>query len=383
MPTKRILTRSSDGRWRKIIDRKARYFGKVDPKNVSRSYREAEIRYFEFHAAREVKQPIELAVNKLSVGDFAERYLQSCFSKYERDDISAAWFEKVRINACHFVEYLKPGMPLAMLNETKLDDYRNYVLSLPHSTVTNKPISPHTAKARLDIVVYMLKWGYQMYLLDSLPRNLARYSKITIPEPRVNRFSLDEINTLYSAASERTKIYMLLGLNCAFGQADLASLRVGEVDIAEGRIIRKRTKTSIHSEFKLWPLTVEMLKKHGNLDGEPTDRVFLSKSGHPLVREYFVDDKFRRTDAIRSAFFRLMKKTKMPNHRGFYSLRKTAASEIEAIDPAVTEMFLAHSEKAMKKHYVERDWSRLDVAITKLDNVFALDRAVASDRQIK
>jgi len=373
MPTKRVLTRSSDGRWRKIIDRKARYFGKVDPKNVNRSYREAEICYFEFLAAREVKQPIELAVNKLSVGDFAERYLQSCFSKYERDDISAAWFEKVRINACHFVEYLKPGMPLAMLNETKLDEYRNFVLSLPHSTVTNKPISPHTAKARLDIVKYMLKWGYQMYLLDSLPRNLARYSIITIPEPRVNRFSLDEIHTLYSAASERTRMFLLLALNCGMGQSDVSDLRVGEIDIVEERIVRKRTKTSVHSEFKLWPLTVEMLKKHGNIDGKPTDRVFLSKSGHPLVREYFVDDKFKRTDAIRSAFFRLMKKTKLPNHRGFYSLRKTAASEIEAIDPAVTEMFLAHSEKAMKKHYVERDWARLDDAVMQLSKTIELD----------
>ena len=67
-----------------------------------------------------------------------------------------------------------------------------------------------------------------------------------------------------------------------------------------------------------------------------------------------------------------MKKTKVPNHRGFYSLRKTAASEIEAIDPAVTEMFLAHSEKGMKRHYAERDWARLDAATMKLSKAFEL-----------
>ena len=205
-----------------------------------------------------------------------------------------------------------------------------------------------------------------MALIETLPRNLDQYSRITIPEPTVNRFSREEIHTLYSAASERTKMFMLLGLNCGMGQADISDLRVGEVAIEESRIVRKRTKTGVHSEFALWPRTVEMLKLHGNLDGEPTDRVFLSKSGHPLVREYFVDDKFKRTDAIRSAFFRLMKKTKLPNHRGFYSLRKTAASEIEAIDPAVTEMFLAHSEKGMKRHYAERDWNRLGSAIMEL-----------------
>jgi len=373
MPAKRILTKSTDMRWRKQIDGKMHYFGSVNPKSVNKSYRAAELRYYEFLAEREVKLPVEIKVAKLTVEDFGEKYLQSCFTRYERGDISATWFEKIRISVCHFIEYLQTDLSLSKLNEMTLDDYRNYTLSLPISTSTNKSISLWTAKSRLDIVKLMIKWGYQMALIDTLPRNLDQYSRITIPEPTVNRFSREEIHTLYSAASERTKMFMLLALNTGVGQAYISDLRIGEVDIEQGRIVRKRTKTKVHCEFALWPLTVEMLKQHGNLDGEPNDRVFLSKSGHPLVREYFIDDKFKRTDAIRSAFFRLMKKTKMPNHRGFYSLRKTAASEIEAIDPAVTEMFLAHSEKAMKKHYAERDWNRLDSTIMKLEKVLGLE----------
>ena len=365
MPAKRVLTKSTDNRWRKQIDGKMRYFGSVDPKSVNRSYKDAELRYFDFLAEREVKFPVEIKVAKLTVEDFGEKYLQSCFTKYERGDLKPASFEKTRISVCHFVDYLQTGLLLSMLSETQLDDYRNYTLSLP--------ISAATQKSRLATVRAMMRWGYRMSFIDQIPRNLDdQYSRITIPEPVVNRFSLEEINILYSAASERTKMFMLLGLNCGFGQTDISELRVGEVDIEQGRIVRKRTKTAIHSEFKLWPLTVEMLKLYGNLDGDPNDRLFLSKSGHPLVREYFIDDKFKRTDAIRSAFFRLMKKTKVPNHRGFYSLRKTAASEIEAIDPAVTEMFLAHSEKGMKRHYAERDWARLDAATMKLSKAFEL-----------
>ena len=377
MPAKRILTKSTDMRWRKQIDGKMHYFGSVNPKSVNKSYRAAELRYYEFLAEREVKLPVEIKVAKLTVEDFGEKYLQSCFTRYERGDISATWFEKIRISVCHFVEYLQTDLPLSKLNEMLLDDYRNYTLSLPISAATDKSISPWTAKSRLDIVKLMIKWGYQMALIDTLPRNLDQYSRITIPEPTVNRFSREEINVLYSAASERTKMFMLLGLNCGMGQADISSLRVSEVQMSNKRIVRKRTKTGVHCEFALWPLTVQMLKKHGNLDGEPNDRVFLSKSGHPLVREYFIDDKFKRTDAIRSAFFRLMKKTQLPNHRGFYSFRKTAASEIEAIDPAVTEMFLAHSEKGLKRHYAERDWNRLDSAIKKLEQVIVLDDEVA------
>ncbi len=366
MPAKRILTKSTDMRWRKQIDGKMRYFGSVNPKSVNRSYKDAELRYLNFVEEIQTKQPIEIKVAKLTVEDFGEKYLQSCFTRYERGDISATWFEKIRISVCHFVDYLQTDLPLTKLNEMHLDDYRNYTLSLPISAATDKSISPWTAKSRLDIVKLMIKWGYQMALIENLPRNLGQYSRITIPEPIVNRFSREEIHTLYLAASERTKMFMLLGLNCGMGQADISDLRVGEVSIEPGRIVRKRTKTGVHCEFKLWPMAVEMLKLHGNLDSKPNDRVFLSKSGHPLVREYFVDDKFKRTDAIRSAFFRLMKKTKISNHRGFYSLRKTAASEIEVIDPAVTEMFLGHSEKGLKRHYAERDWERLDEVIMKL-----------------
>ena len=68
-----------------------------------------------------------------------------------------------------------------------------------------------------------------------------------------------------------------------------------------------------------------------------------------------------------------MKKAKTPNHRGFYSLRKTSASEIEIIDSAVTEMFLGHSEKGLKRHYAERDWARLDAAIMKLGKSLRLN----------
>lgn len=40
---------------------------------------------------------------------------------------------------------------------------------------------------------------------------------------------------------------------------------------------------------------------------------------------------------------------------------------IEEIDPAVTEMYLAHVEPGMKRHYAQRDWGRLDRALVKME----------------
>jgi integrase len=69
------------------------------------------------------------------------------------------------------------------------------------------------------------------------------------------------------------------------------------------------------------------------------------------------------SDAIRNAFERLMDKVGINGHRGFYALRKTGATLIEKIDPAVTEMYLAHAEPGMKRAYAQRDWGRLAQAL--------------------
>jgi len=366
---KKILTYATDGRWRKQIDGKMYYFGKGKSKSDSRSYAKAEKQYFEFLSKRSKSRGIEKRVSDLTLMEFGEKFLQNNFSRYESNEISASWFEKLRISIDAFVEFIGPKHSLANLCEMDLEDYRASLISLPVSDRTNKPISPWTAKSRLDIVRQLIRWGYKMALLNKLPRNLEGYSKIKIPEPEIKRFSREDIDQLYKKSNDRMKTFILLALNCGFGQADISCLRAREINIQEGRIVRKRTKTGVRCEFAQWPLTVEMLKKHGSLHGEPGDRVFLSKNGKPLVHERFEKTdklKFKKTDSIRSAFYRLMKKTDIPIGRSFYSLRKTAASELEMIDPAVTEMFLGHSEKGLKKHYAERDWARLDAAITKL-----------------
>lgn len=81
------------------------------------------------------------------------------------------------------------------------------------------------------------------------------------------------------------------------------------------------------------------------------------------MREEYRNDKLSRSDGIRTEFEKLKKRTGINGPRGFYTLRKTAATEIERIDPTVTEMFLGHVERGMKRHYAGRDWKRLDKTV--------------------
>jgi hypothetical protein len=40
---------------------------------------------------------------------------------------------------------------------------------------------------------------------------------------------------------------------------------------------------------------------------------------------------------------------------------------IEQIDPAATEMYLAHAEPGMKRTYAQRDWARLERALVEME----------------
>ena len=126
-------------------------------------------------------------------------------------------------------------------------------------------------------------------------------------------------------------------------------------------------------------ITLSLLKYHRCSEG-PDDRVFLSnvyrnrrgkmrvrdkKQPLPLVRREMVNGKFRHTDTVMNAFERVMRKVGIKK-RGFSSLRDTGAGMIEQIDPLATEMYLAHSEPGMKRHYAQRDWARLERALIEM-----------------
>ena len=78
------------------------------------------------------------------------------------------------------------------------------------------------------------------------------------------------------------------------------------------------------------------------------------------------DGKFYQSDAVKNAFARVLRKVGINGGRGFSSLRDAGATLSEQIDPAVTEMYLSHSEPGMKRHYAERDWGRLERALDEM-----------------
>ena len=190
-----------------------------------------------------------------------------------------------------------------------------------------------------------------------------------LDKPKKRFFTPDEINVLANKATERTKLFVMLALNCGFGQMDISTLEASMIDWETGVITRDRHKTGVQSKSKLWPSTLALLKKHRS--PKKTGLVLLDKDGKPLLTEKInANGNLSRNDAIHRAFARLLIAAKITDKRHFKHLRKSGANEIEKLNPDLTSLYLAHGETKTKRHYVEQHFEKLFVEVAKLENLF-------------
>jgi integrase len=210
-----------------------------------------------------------------------------------------------------------------------------------------------------------VNWLYDTEAIQSIPRGIKRLV-IRRYAPPIKTFGLDQIKLLLSKASLRTRLYCLLALNCGLYQSDVATLRRDEVDLKAGTITRRRTKTRHLPNppvvtYVLWTATKNALAEHMAADG---DLALLGEGGLSLLRkEVTAEGKLKKTDAIKSAFDRLLLKTKLTG--SYKLLRKTSASLLaDSQWPDVVDLFLGHAAaKISDKHYAQAAQGRLRDAL--------------------
>ena len=95
----------------------------------------------------------------------------------------------------------------------------------------------------LRILKACLQWSYDEELIPNLPRKIHDYAKVKLESPNPLFYSVDEIKTFYNTAVERTRLYILLGLNLGYTQVDIATLEHSMIDWEQETITRQRHKT--------------------------------------------------------------------------------------------------------------------------------------------
>ena len=108
-----------------------------------------------------------------------------------------------------------------------------------------------------------VRWLYESQeLIEQLPKNLAKLSFYT-PETDATVLDFEPIRKLYKGASDRCKLYILLGCNMGFTSTPMSIF--DRTKIVDGRYHYKRQKTKKHQSvprvgYKLWPETEALLE---------------------------------------------------------------------------------------------------------------------------
>jgi integrase len=224
-----------------------------------------------------------------------------------------------------FEEWIDGKTAIDAIDEAKLEGYFTH-LSVQVGAEKYSPTYAHTLLMTAKQFISRLA---ELRLIP-LPGNIrSRRFRFNHSAPqRIETFTVEEVRALLEACegfSERTRLYLLLMLNCGMYQNDIAELRKDQVNWTRGTITRARSKTRERNgpvvTYKLWPETLSLLERYKAREGE---LALTTDEGKPLVRYWLEDEAMRRYDVIQSAWSRLKGKAKP--RLSMKHLRKTGAS---------------------------------------------------------
>ena len=222
--------------------------------------------------------------------------------------------------------------------------------------------APSRLSKTITVCRMMFKWGYESGLLDRPLRfgpdfkvagkRLARSHKATLG---MKLLTATDINSLLQQADPQFVAMILLGINGAMGNADIAALPTTALDLDNGILDFPRPKTGVARRVPLWPETVDALRVVlANRRPRPENEqlVFVTSRGGALVT---VKPDGKRVDQIIEPFRKLAAAAGVHRPRmGFYWLRHTLQTiGDEARDPLATAHVMGHADGTIGGNYRE------------------------------
>lgn len=203
------------------------------------------------------------------------------------------------------------------LSELNLRAYRKHVDERCNKSSSKKHF--------VTYIKHMTELAYEHRVIDELPRNLKSFSAVGADNVQADPFTKEELATLFANASDRMQLYMLLALNGAYTQKDIATMTPDMWNRSEGMIVRNRHKLEtrgilVPQMCKLWKRTSDLLEKYAH--DTQSGPLLTSEAGTSLIEPY---------DLIGRQFTRLKKKCKMDTDKSFRNLRTTGANAIRNI----------------------------------------------------
>jgi integrase len=134
-------------------------------------------------------------------------------------------------------------------------------------------------------------------------------------------FEAAEIRRLLDAAAQPLNSMILLGLNAAYGNSDIATLEIGAVDLGAAWINHARRRTGIARRCPLWPETVKAIRDWLAVRPLPKDDADAQLLFTTYKLRSWLDRGQNR--ALSHEFRKLLDSLGINGHRNFYCLRHT------------------------------------------------------------
>jgi integrase len=268
-----------------------------------------------------------------TIGAQVDRWVQTQRALAEAGKITPDRADNNRICLYHFRDFMIAATPIENIDAARFHDYFLHCLAKVKDRGQDKDKkkgwSAEYATKVFGVARSFVRFLWEAGLID-LPRNIdSRQHRFGAGAKKVPTLTVEEFKTLVGHATGQLKLHLLLMANCGMLQTDISDLRQDEVDWVEGRIIRKRSKTDDKDDvptvnYKLWPLTFELLKKYRSDDPEIA---LLTEAGNRWVSKELIEGRLRKADNIASCYVWLKKKT--GTKKPLKLIRKTSATIIE------------------------------------------------------
>ncbi|MCE9531295.1 MAG: site-specific integrase [Planctomycetes bacterium] len=339
------------GQWAKKIRGRTHYFG-TDADAALDKYLETKD---ELQAGRTPR----IKADEITLRQLVNRYLTAKKLQVDAGELKQLSFADYERVCASMIAYFGASRSVIDLRP---EDFAAYRAKLS-KTLGAGSIGGPVVRARM-----VFKWGYENGILDKQVRFGTGFSRPSAKAVRRARresgskmIEADEIRKVLSVARQPLKAMVLLGINCGFGQTDVATVPLEAIDLQGGWVNFERPKTETQRRCPLWPETVEALREAIRLRKKPasanvTKLAFLTHHGHQWIRHQIsAKGTIYYNDYVAAEYCKILKANGLKRRGSFYNLRhafRTVADESK--DRPAIDAIMGHVDQTMADYYRER-----------------------------
>ena len=261
--------------------------------------------------------------------------------------------------------------------ETRIGDIGSAHFAAFRAALVNRGLHGSAMNKTITLIKQLFNYAYDEDLIDKPMRYGQSFEKVSAATIRKNRkdkeFTVEDVRGMIEVSAGPLKAFILLAVNCGFGNNDIGALNEDAVDLKAGIIDYARTKTGEKRRCVLWPETIKAMKatlaeRSRPLTDADVGAFFITRFGRRFVRaENKIDPADKRkivgqtvVDSVSTLFWKMMKTAGIwadgkSDGRNFYSLRRffrTVADECG--DPHAAALIMGHGTGTIARLYVQR-----------------------------